>query len=212
MIPGEEENKTEKFKVKAIKIEKVIFPEVNGEFIKHIYPNEEIKSNEEFRERVKKDLEGIFKNMREQELRNNIVSELIKLNEVPVPDILVENILNSYIEEVKSQNQKRELPKDFNEEEYRKTRRVDAVLQVKWYIIRDKITELEKIEVTDSDLDPLIEADATRYNLPADKIRKIYEKNTEVRYRILEDKIMKFLIDNAKIKEVKKSKEQKLTA
>jgi FKBP-type peptidyl-prolyl cis-trans isomerase (trigger factor) len=106
---------------------------------------------------------------------------MIKLNDVPVSDVLVENILDSYIEDIKNQNPKRELPKDFDEEEYRKTKRVDAILRVKWYLIRDKIIEIEKIEVTDEDIQPLIEADSKRYNLPVDKIKGIYEKNTEIK-------------------------------
>ncbi|HEY3250720.1 MAG TPA: trigger factor, partial [Ignavibacteria bacterium] len=176
MIPTEAEGKTEKFKIKAIKIEKVIFPELNEEFFKHIYHNDEIKTETEFREKVRSELEGIYNNISDQELRNNIVSEMIKLNDVPVPDVLVENVLGSYIEDIKNQNPKRELPKDFDKEEYRKTKRVDAILRVKWYLMRDKIIELEKIEVTDEDMQPLIEADSKRYNLPADKIKGIYEK------------------------------------
>jgi trigger factor len=125
-----------------------------------------------------------------------------------VPDTLVENILDSYIEELKQQNPKRQLAKDFDEEEYRRTRRADAILQVKWYLIRDKIIELEKIEVSDKDIEPVIQADAKRYNLPADKLKAIYEKNPDVRHRILDDKLMDFLIKNSKIKDVEKEKEK----
>lgn len=210
MLPSEETGKTEKFKIKALKIEKVIFPELNEDFFKHIYHNDEIKLEEEFRQKVKSDLEGIYNNITDQELRNHIVSEMIKLNDVPVPDILVENVLDSYIEDIKSQNPKRELPGDFDEEEYRKTKRADAILRVKWYLIRDKIIEMENIDVTEEDIQPLIEADSKRYNLPIDKIKGIYGKNTEIKYRVLDDKLMKFLIDNAKIKEVEKSKEEKI--
>jgi len=211
MLPGEAENTTEKFKITVSKIEKVVFPELNEDFFKHIYHNDEIKSGDDFRIKVKQDLENIYKNISDQELRNNIVSELIKQNEIPVPEVLVENILDSYIEDLRNKNPKRELPKDFNEEEFRKTRRVDAILQVKWFLIRDKLVELEKIEVTDEDLQPLIEDDAKRYNLPVDKIKNIYDKNTEMRYRILDDKVMMLLIDNAKIKETEKIKEEKIT-
>ncbi len=197
MLPAQDDDKTEKFKVFCKKIDKVVFPELNEEFFKHVFKDDEMKTVEQFREKVKTDLEGIYRNISEQEIRNNIVSELIKLNEVPVPDALVENILNSYIEDVKNQNPKRQLPPDFDEEEYRKSKRVDAILQVKWYLIRDKIIEKEKMEVTDIDLEPVIEADAKKYNLPVDKIKTVYENNPEVKYRVLDDKLMKFLIDNA---------------
>jgi len=210
MLPGEKENTSEKFKIRALKIEKIIFPELNEEFFKHIYKSDDIKSEENFRNKVRTDLEIIYKNVSDQELRNNIVSEMIKLNDIPVPEVLIENVLNSFIEDIKSQNPKRELPKDFNEEEYRKTKRVDAILQVKWYLIRDKIVELEKMEVSDADLLPLIETDAVKYNIPVEKIKSIYEKNTDVRYRVLDDKLMKLLIENAKIKEIEKTKEENI--
>lgn len=203
-LPAQEEGKTEKYKVLCKKVEKVVFPELNEEFFKNIYKDEEIKTIEAFREKVKKDLEGIYKNIGDQEIRNNIVNELIKLNDVTAPDALVENILNSYIEDVKNQNPKRQLPKEFDEEEYRKQKRVDAILQVKWYLIRDKIIEAEKIEVTDKDLEPVIEADAKKYNLPVDKIKSVYENNPDVKYRVLDDKLMNFLTENAKINDVEK--------
>lgn len=210
MLPSmdpENEGKTEKYKVNCTKVDKVVFPELNEEFFKKIYNDDAINTIDTFKAKVKTDLEGIYKNISEQEVRNNIVNELIKANDVAAPDTLVNNILDSYVEEAKNQNQKRQLPEGFDEEEFRKTKRVDAMLQVKWYLIRDKIIEAEKIEVVDADLEPIIEADAKKYNLPVDKIRGVYEKNTEVRYRVLDDKLMKFLEDNAKVKDVEKHDE-----
>lgn len=203
-LPAQEEGKTEKYKVLCKKVEKVVFPELNEDFFKNIYKDEEIKTVDEFRVKVKKDLEGIYKNIADQEIRNNIVNELIKLNDITVPDALVENILNSYVEDVKNQNPKRQLPREFDEEEFRKQKRVDAILQVKWYLIRDKIIEAEKMEVTDKDIEPVIEADAKKYNLPVEKIKSVYESNPDVKYRVLDDKLMNFLIENAKIKDVEK--------
>ncbi len=202
ILPAQEEGKLEKYRVNCTKIEKVLFPELSEELFGKIYKGSEIKTLEEFREKVKTDLEGIYKNIADQEIRNNIVSELIKLNEVTAPDALVENILDSYIEDTKNQNPKRQLPTGFDEAEYRKTQRVDAILQVKWYLLRDKIIETEKMEVTDKDIEPIIEEDAKKYNLPVDKLKKIYENNQDVKYRVLDDKLMAFLIENTKIKEI----------
>ncbi len=199
----------EKYNAKAEKIEKIILPELNKEFFDKFY-KDEANNEDEFMERVKKDLEKIYSDMSNQELRNNIVNELIKINEIPVPEVLVNNILDSYIEDIKNQSQKRSLPSDFNEEEYRKTRRVDAILQVKWLLIREKIIDIEKIEVTEADIQPLIEEDAKKYNLPVDKIKSIYEKNEDIKFKVMDNKLLNFLIQNSKIKEVVKEEEQKL--
>lgn len=206
-----DKDKKEKYKAKITKIEKIILPELKPEFFNKIY-KKEINTEEEFRNRIKEDLENIYKNMSEQDLRDNIVNELIKLNDIPVPDILVENILKSYIEDIKNQNPKRELPPDFKEEEYRKTKRVDAILQVKWYLIRDKIIEIKKMEVTDEDMEPVIEADSKKYNIPVDKIRNVYKNNPDVKYKLLDKKLIDFLVQNSNIKEVVHTHEHKVTA
>lgn len=203
--------KKEIYKAKATKIEKIILPELNEEFFKKV-SKKEIKSVDEFRAVIKEDLEKVYQNIEERELHNNIISELIKLNDIPVPDTLVDNILNSYIEDIKRQNPKRELPADFNEEEYRKTRRADAILQVKWYLIKDKIAEIEKLEVTNEDLEPVIKSDAEKYGMEVEKIKKIYENNADVKYRVLEDKVMNLLLKNAKIKEIVHKHEHNITA
>lgn len=209
-ITPKEGEKPEKYKAKAVKIEKINLPELNKEFFEKFYKGE-AENEKDFREKVKNDLEKIYSDMSNQELRNNVVNELIKINDIPVPEVLVENILDSYIADIKNQNPKRELPANFNEEEYRKTRRVDAVLQVKWLLIREKLIETEKIEVTDADLQPLIEADAKKYNLPVDKIKSIYEKNDDVKFRLLDNKLLDFLVQNSKVKEVVKEHEHNIS-
>lgn len=209
-VTPKDAEKTEKYKAKAVKIEKVILPELNKEFFEKFY-KDDVKTEEEFREHVKKDMEKIYIDMSNRELKDNIVNELIKVNDIPVPDVLVENVLNSYIEDVKNQNPKRELPPNFNEEEFRKTRRVDAILQVKWLLLREKLIDLEKLEVSEEDLKPVIEADAKKYNLPVDKIKSIYEKNEDIKYKILDNKLLDLLIQNSKIKETVKKEEHKIT-
>lgn len=203
-------DKTEKYRAKATKIEKIILPDLNDDFYKKV-SKKDVKDENEFRQFIKEDLERIYKNMSEQDLKNNVISELIKLNDIEVPNVLVENILDSYIEEVKRQNAKRELPLDFNIEEYRKTRKADAILQVKWYLIRDKIIELEKLEVSGEDLKSVIKADSEKYGIEEEKLKKLYEKNRDVSYRILDDKVMDLLESNARIKESIHKHEHKIT-
>ena len=207
-VTPKDSEKPEKYKAKAVKIEKIILPELNKEFFDRFY-KDEVNNEEEFREHVKKDMEKIYSDMSDKELKNSIVNELIKVNDIPVPDVLVENVLNSYVEDVKNQNPKRELPPNFNEEEYRKTRRVDAILQVKWLLLREKLIDIEKLEVTEEDLKPIIETDAKKYNLPVDKIKSIYEKNEDIKFRVLDEKLLNVLIQNSKIKEVVKKHEHK---
>lgn len=208
-LTNTETKKKEKYNVNVSKIEKVIQPELNEEFFKHVY-KDEIKTEKEFREKVKDDIEKIYKNISDQQLKNDIVTELIRVNDITVPDSITNRILQSYLDDAKNKYRNKKLPPDFDTEEFKKTKRVDAILQAKWYLLRDKLIELEKIKVEDEDIAKIVKEDSAKYNLPEEKLTEIYKQNENMASRILDDKLMDFLISNAKITEVKKEKETNL--
>ena len=192
--------KADKYQIQCVKTEKIIYPELNEEFFAKVYDNS-IKTIDSFRLKVKSELESLYRNLEEQETINAIINELIKIHDIQVPDKMVDNILDHYIDDIRKQDPKRRLPKDFNEEEYRKTRRVDAVLEVKWFLIKEKIIENEKLEVTDEDIIKIAKTDSEKYNIPEEKLIQMYRNNSEVKHKILDDKLLKLIVDNARITE-----------
>ncbi len=208
-LTNTETKKKDKYKINVSKIEKVNLPELNEEFFKHVY-KDEIKTETEFRAKVKDDIEKIYKNISDQQLKNDVVTELIKVNDITVPDSITNRILPNYLEDAKNKYPNKKLPSDFDTEEFMKTKRVDAILQAKWYLLRDKLIELENIKVEDEDIAKIAKEDSAKYNLPEEKLTEIYKKNENMTSRILDDKLMNFLISNAKITEVKKEKETNL--
>lgn len=199
-----DEGNTRRYKAHCTKIRKVILPELNKDFFSKIY-SENIDTLDEFRDMVKKEIESFYKTLEEKELKNNIISELIRLNDITVPNSIIEKIIDSYIEEIMNHH-KKNLPENFNEDEYRKTKRADAILEAKWYLIRDKIIELEKIEVTEEDIDLIISEDSRKFNIPLEKLKKLYKDNHQIRHRILDNKLINFLIENSVIKEIEDNK------
>jgi len=109
------------------------------------------------------------------------------------------------MDEYKQQFPKKQLPKDFNAEEFRKERRVDAILQAKWYLIREKMIEDNKIEALEEDFLKLAEDNATRYNIPADKLIEAYKENEDIKMKILNDKVLDLIISNASITETEET-------
>jgi trigger factor len=210
-IIKDEKETIENYRFTARKIEKVIYPELNEDFFK-LVSKKEIKDEAEFRQVISEDLDRIYKNMSDRELRNNIISELIKLNEIDVPEVIIERTLSGYIEELKEQNPKRELPENFNEEDFKKEKRVDAILQAKWFLISEKIVDVEKIEVSDEEIENIAKIDAERFNMPLDKVIEVYKKNSDLTNRLLNDKVMNFLIENNNIKEIKNSDESEIVS
>jgi trigger factor len=205
-LKDRDKDEFQNFNLKAVKIEKIIYPDLNEEFYKRISKNH-ITENTEFKKYIKEDLEKIYSRVSERELENNIVSEIIKSNEVPAPDVLVDRILNSKIEEIRRQNSKRELPADFDTEEYKKSNRVDAILQIKWLLIREKIIETENIAVSSEEIEKAVQDYSTTYNLPLDRVRILFDKNEDLKYDLLNKKLMEFLKSKSNVKEVKHTHE-----
>ena len=73
-------------------------------------------------------------------------------------------------------------------------------------LIKEKLVELEKFEVTDDDYLKLAETNMLKYNLPMDsaKLAEAYKENKDIKFHILDDKIFDFLKSNAQLKEVER--------
>jgi len=194
--------KSETYILKAKKVERIVHPDLDPEFFKKV-TGKDIQNLDDFRKFIKDDLQRIYQLASEQELEKAIVSELIRSNDIPVPEILVEKVLNSRIEDIRRNSPKRELPEGFDIEEFRKSNRVDAILQVKWYLIKEKIIEMEKLEVSEEEIDKAAREYAERYNLPVDKVANSFRKNEYLRQDLLSSRVMQLLKSNALIKEIK---------
>ena len=61
--------------------------------------------------------------------------------------------------------------------------------------------EDNKIEAVEEDYKKLAEENATRYNIPADKLIEAYKENEDIKMKILNDKVLDLIITNANITE-----------
>ena len=190
-----------KVQITCTKVEKLVFPEMNEDFFKKVTSREGIKTEEDFRAEIKNEIQKIYDGISDRKIDNDAISEMIKSNDIPAPERYIEVILNGMIDEYKQQFPKKQLPKDFNTEEFKKEKRVDAILQAKWYLIREKMIEDNKIEALEEDYKKLAEDNASRYNIPADKLIEAYRENEDIKMKILNDKVLDLIISSAKITE-----------
>ena len=201
IISKDANDKPKKIKFTCKKVEKIVLPEINEELYKKVTGKEDIKDEKEFRKFVRSEIEATYNSFSELTLKNDIVSEMIKLNDVKVPDKFVNTIMDEYVQDYKKRFPKNYNFKDFKEDEFRKEKRVDAIRQAKWYMIREKLIEMEKFEVSDDDLKKAAEKNAKSYNMPVDKLLSAYKKNENIQTKILNDKVMNFLLENANVTE-----------
>ncbi|MBK8551517.1 MAG: trigger factor [Ignavibacteria bacterium] len=190
-----------KVQITCTKVEKIVLPEMNEEFFRKVTNKEEIKTEEDFKQEIKNEIQKIYDGVSDRKIDTDAISEMIKTNDIPAPERYVQVILNGMIEEYKHQYPKQQLPKDFDEEEFKRERRVDAILQAKWYLIREKMIEDHNIKVEEEDYTKIAEENASRYNIPAEKLIEAYKDNEDVKMKILNDKVLDLIISNASIEE-----------
>jgi len=153
--------------------------------------------------------QGYEKRM-EQELNEQIFSELIARTAFEVPDALVEMELEGIIEEAERSFAYRNisleemgLSRETIAEKYRDT----ALKQVKRHLILDKIIDQETLSLTDEELENGLKEMAENFNQQLEEIKNYYAQNQDklefFKHTLLEKKAIKLIIDSGIIKDVK---------
>ncbi len=107
------EGDQKKVRVTCTKVEKIVFPEMNEEFFKKVTNKEDIKTEDDFREEIKSEIQKIYDGISMRKLRNDVISEMIKSNDVPAPERYIEIILDGMVEDYKHQYPKTAAAKRF---------------------------------------------------------------------------------------------------
>ena len=182
------------------KVEKVELPPLDDELARKI-TKEKVKSLQEFRSQMRSDMESDWKAYSERLLTDALISEIVRRHDIPVPGSLVKALTDGRIDEIRNQNPKKELPREFDEAKFREEYRPSAIFQAKWYLIREKIAEAEGITVTESELEHRAAADAPKMGIEKDRLLSFYKKSPALLDRLKTEKLMEFLRSSARITE-----------
>lgn len=189
--------------LKVAKVEKVKLPEFTDEFVKTITKGK-IGTLEEFRKGLRKDLISYWTEKSRRATVNALVAELIRRHDFAVPESLTRSILQSLLEEIKGQSQNKQLPADFDKEQFFQENRAYAIYQAKWALLREEIIKAEKVAVEEKDLMELAERESAKIGIDKERLVAYYKSSDQIQDRMIGDKLIDFLIKNAKIKEVEK--------
>ena len=188
--------KRERYRVKIEKIENEELPELNDVFIKELnYEN--VDNIEDLQNQIRKNLEAHWGQESEQRFYHKMAHELLQLNSFNVPDSVVERYLDQMVEDIRNRD------KNVDIEAVRKNYRTDAVFNIKWFYLKEKIAEAENLRAEEEDFNKYLES------VEDNKLRDLYRQNKDLKKRIMNDifekKIFDFLLDNSKIKIEEKS-------
>jgi trigger factor len=184
----------------AKKVERVNLPELDDTFVKKI-TRDKVGTVEEFVTGVRKDIEHYWNDRSDRKLTDDLIGEVVRRHDVTVPDSMVKGILDSMLEDLKNRYPNKKLPSDFKEDEFREQNRSYAVFQAKWFLIRERIIETEGITATDAEIEQKAEEDAPRMGIDKSRLLQFYKTSGSVRDRIVSEKLIEFLKQNAFISE-----------
>ncbi|MEW6509748.1 MAG: trigger factor [Bacteroidota bacterium] len=182
------------------KIEKVELPPFDEPLVKKITGGN-VATVEEFTSKLRTDIERYWQDQSTGRLNDNIAHAIVAAHDFPVPDSLVDRVLDSLVSDLRQRSRDRKLPKNFDEGKFREESRAYALWQAKWMLLKERIAEKEKITVTDQELEALATAEAEKLGISRDRLLQYYRNSDSVADRMLSDKIMAFLRTHAKVTE-----------
>lgn len=180
------------------KIEKIILPNLDEELIKKI-TKDKISDVEEFRTGLKKDLENYWQEEFEKRFLDEIVNSIVSKYNFSVPESLVSNILDGFIEELKSQLGGKQLPKGFDTTKYKESLRPRALWQAKWFLIREEIINKENLTISDEDLSLRAEEESVKIGIDKETLLNFYKTSEKSKENLLNEKFFALLKENAKV-------------
>ena len=179
-------------------------PELDKEFLKRF----EVDSEDALRARIRKDLEEAAEAKENGRLKEEISGFLVEKTKIEVPLSLVNrethSLVSDMLERVSRQGASRDMIEQHRNEIFESASN-SALHRVKLSYIINAICEQEEIKVEDADVEKQLESIAQRYGMPVERIRPGLEKQDEglqnLRTDVLGNKVMDFLMENAKIKD-----------
>ncbi len=183
------------------KIEKVILPAVDDALAQKI-SNGKFQTIEELKQNIKKDLEDFWKERGDRRFENDLLSEIVKQYDFTIPESLIQNVTDTFIDDAKNQQPNKQLPKNFNEKQYREQSRETAIWQSKWLLIKEKFITKEKIEIADSEIEKIAEEESAKLNIDKERLVNFYKSSDNALERLKYNRLIDILKQNVKITEV----------
>jgi trigger factor len=182
-------------KVQAIKHKSV--PELNDDFAKELG---EFTSLDAVRKQIRENMEAEKRHTAEHEAKDKLVAELVKRNDFEVPEALVDRQIDVRLERglraLAAQGMKMEDLKKMDLPRLRAGQREQAVNDVKSSLLLERIADLEKIKVSDEEVNHELEALARQSKQTSEAVRARLTEDgglDRIRIRIRSEKTLEFL-------------------
>lgn len=193
------------FSIVVREIKQKILPTLDDEFAKD---HGECATLDELKARIRGRLEEELRHYQNEELKEKLVSRLIEANSFPIPPSMVERQTRYLMERYQNQIAAQRDSEDGANapmEEVRKNLEARAARQVHATLLVEKIAQLERIEITDKEIQDRVDNLARAAGDRAKSLRELYSRpdaRDDLRSQMVFDRTVGFLLERATIKEV----------
>ncbi len=192
------------YEVEVVEVKEKVLPALD-EALAKAYGAESL---EKLQSGVRTDLENELKFKKERTLRTELVRALLGRVNFELPETAVAQETRNVVYDLVQENTKRGVPRQAIEQQKEQifsaaTRNAKERLKVQFLL--QKIAEKEDIKVSQEEIAQRVHHLAGMYQMPADKFLKDLQKRNgliEVYDQIMNEKVIDFLEQNAKIEEV----------
>lgn len=204
--------KTGDFHIKVKELRKKVVPELNDEFAKSLGKFENLA---QVRDDIKKHISTAKQEFKKRRLGFLAIRQLAEKDPFEVPDVMIQNELGAMLDDVARQYKMQGISFDqskFDTGKFVGENMEEAQKRVRGYLIAFAIAKKADIKVTDEEVDARIAIIARQSNQAIEKVKAQFEKENlteRLRSQLLYEKTLDFIVDKAKVKEVKPKKEKK---
>ncbi|MFH1784577.1 MAG: trigger factor [bacterium] len=191
------------FNITVQEIKERQLPEVNDEFAKEVGLDSISVLKDNIRENLQSQRDAKVK----RSMENQLIDDIIKNNEIECPPSLVEQEMDYIVARTKEYFARQGInPAQMGakDEELREKCREDALRNVKAHLLLESISKKENIQVSDEEFDKRLQETIEHNKDASDKVKEHFTKyKSDIIAQMVQENTFKFLLDNAKVKEVK---------
>ena len=170
--------KEARFEVTVHDVKEKVLPELTDEFVKE-FSKEAASTVAEYKEKLKEEIKLEKENLAEKSYSDKVISTAVENAKVSVPEKLVEQEVNSMFEQFTGNLSRQGLSFDLYEQftgkgeaDLKAEMKSDAENKIKTSFVLGEIAEVEKVEVTEADIDAEVKELATMYNMTEEGIKQ----------------------------------------
>ncbi len=200
------------FKIHVKDVKERVLAELDDEFAKDV--GEEFNSLEDLKKHIHEKAMQSREESQRGDLVDRIMMKLVETHDFEVPRRLVAYEINALVKELENNLEKQGMTLEsagLNREALAEQYKEAAERRVKGDFIIKKIGEQENIKLENEDIDKGFNRIAQRYQMPVSEVKKYFGSRDDLlplMNELLNEKILKFLTDAAKIKRVPASSEE----